>query len=65
LCFNNVVYADQPGRKCVIEWDVSKPNGTPKKLLDISCISALGFISKTNLIDGIGLAYADYMNRIA
>jgi GDP-L-fucose synthase len=61
---HKLVYADQPERKCTFEWDVSKPNGTSKKLLDISRILALGFIPKTDLIDGVGLAYADYVSRI-
>ena len=36
-----------------ITWDNSKPNGTPKKLLDISRLSNLGWDSKINLNDGI------------
>ena len=36
-----------------IIWDTSKPNGTPKKLLDISRLSKLGWDSKVNLNDGI------------
>ena len=36
-----------------ILWDVSKPNGTPKKLLDISRINKLGWESKINLDLGI------------
>ena len=36
-----------------IKWDTSKPNGTPKKLLDISRLSNLGWESKINLNDGI------------
>ena len=36
-----------------ITWDTSKPNGTPKKLLDISRLSKLGWSSKVKLNDGI------------
>ena len=36
-----------------IKWDTSKPNGTPKKLLDVSRLSNLGWESKINLDDGI------------
>jgi GDP-L-fucose synthase len=50
-------------KKCHIEWDTSKPNGTPQKLLDISRIKALGFIPKTDLSQGIPLAYEDFKSR--
>jgi GDP-L-fucose synthase len=59
-----VVYGDLSGRRCAVEWDPSKPNGTPKKLLDISRVSALGFVPKTSLKQGIALAYADYVNYV-
>jgi len=57
----DVVYADMPGRVCCIEWDTSKPNGTPRKLLDISRATALGFLPKTGLSEGISLAYKDFI----
>ncbi|GHV67929.1 GDP-L-fucose synthase [Spirochaetia bacterium] len=57
----DIVYADMAGRSCEIEWDTTKPTGTPKKLLDISRLSALGFTPKTGLREGISLAYADYV----
>ncbi|WP_026043786.1 NAD-dependent epimerase/dehydratase family protein, partial [Treponema primitia] len=59
----DIVYADVSPRTCAIEWDVSKPNGTPKKLLDISRLSALGYTPKTSLEGGIRMAYEDYLNR--
>jgi GDP-L-fucose synthase len=40
-----------------IEYDSSKPDGTPKKLLDVSRMSALGWTYKTELEDGLHLAY--------
>jgi len=58
-----IVYEDTTDRKCHIEWDTSKPNGTPQKLLDISRITALGFSPKTNLTEGIKLAYKDFVNN--
>ncbi|WP_026043801.1 NAD-dependent epimerase/dehydratase family protein, partial [Treponema primitia] len=58
-----IVYADASPRTCAIEWDVSKPNGTPKKLLDISRLSALGYTPETSLEDGIKIAYKDYLER--
>ena len=57
-----IVYADKPNRHCDIEWDTNRPNGTPRKLLDISRITALGFSPKTSLMEGIRLAYDDFVN---
>ena len=36
-----------------IEWDISKPDGTPKKLLDVSRLNAFGWKSCVSLMDGI------------
>jgi GDP-L-fucose synthase len=58
-----VVYEGISNRTCHIEWDTSKPNGTPQKLLDISRISALGFSPKVGLTKGIKLAYRDFDNK--
>ena len=46
-----------------IRWDASKPNGTPRKLLDVSKATALGWTYKTELEDGIRLAYDDFLNN--
>ena len=46
-----------------IEWDTSKPNGTPRKLLDVSKAKKLGWTYKTELEDGIRLAYDDFLNN--
>ena len=40
-----------------IEFDSTKPDGTPRKLLDVSRIHALGWRAATSLVDGIRLAY--------
>lgn len=45
-----------------IKWDTSKPNGTPRKLLDVSKATELGWTYKTELEDGIRLAYDDFLN---
>lgn len=46
-----------------ILWDTEKPNGTPRKLLDVSKTAALGWTYKTELEDGIRLAYADFLTN--
>jgi len=46
-----------------IVWDSSKPNGTPKKLMDSSRLFALGWKPQVALEQGIGLAYADFLKR--
>ena len=51
------------GYKGKIEWDPSKPNGTPRKLFDVSKAKALGWTYKTELEDGIRLAYEDFLNN--
>src|SRR6267378_7942442 len=44
-----------------LEFDVSKPDGTPRKLLDSSQLAGLGWRYKTRLEDGLKLAYADFL----
>ena len=51
------------GYKGKIEWDTTKPNGTPRKLLDVSKATALGWTYKTELEDGIRLSYEDFLNN--
>ena len=46
-----------------IEWDTTKPNGTPRKLLDVSKATALGWTYKTELEDGIRLSYRDFLTN--
>ena len=46
-----------------IVWDPSKPNGTPRKLLDVSKAAALGWRYSTELEEGIRLAYDDFLIR--
>lgn len=46
-----------------IKWDTSKPNGTPRKLLDVSKATKLGWTYKTELEEGIKLAYRDFLNN--
>lgn len=46
-----------------ILWDPSKPNGTPRKLLDVSKLNELGWHYRTELEDGIRLSYEDYLRN--
>ena len=46
-----------------IKWDTTRPNGTPRKLLDVSKAKALGWTYSTELEDGVRLAYADFLNN--
>ncbi len=48
-----------------IEWDASRPDGTPRKLLDASRIQALGWTPRTKLRDGIARAYSDFLQHHA
>jgi GDP-L-fucose synthase len=44
-------------------FDTTKPDGTPRKLLDVSKLTALGWKPKTSLADGINEAYKDFLRR--
>jgi len=44
-------------------FDVSRPDGTPQKLLDVSRLAALGWRAKTELRDGLRKVYQDYLSR--
>lgn len=46
-----------------VRWDASKPDGTPRKLMDSSRLRALGWNPRTGLEDGIRMAYADFLRR--
>ena len=58
-----VKVADIVGYKGEIEWDTSKPNGTPRKVLDVSKIEKMGFKPEINLDTGIKLAYEDFLHN--
>lgn len=58
------IVAKTVGYEGRIEWDTSKPNGTPRKLLDVSKAKALGWSYKTELSDGVALAYEDFLKKL-
>lgn len=51
------------GYKGKISWDTSKPNGTPRKLLDVSKARRLGWTYHTELPEGIASAYEDFLSK--
>ena len=52
-----------PKENIMIKCDRSKPNGTPRKVLDISLAKKYGWKSKTNLKEAIKLTYSDYLSK--
>lgn len=55
---------DVVGYEGEIELDPEKPDGTPRKLLDVSRLHRLGWRHKTSLEAGIQLAYQDFLSRM-
>jgi len=55
--------ADVVGWQGEIRWDTTKPNGTPRKLLDISKMAQLGWTAKTSLQEGIEKTVAWYLEN--
>jgi GDP-L-fucose synthase len=51
------------GTDATIDWDTSKPDGTPRKQLDIGKLTALGWRQTIGLEDGIRRAYADFLTE--
>lgn len=54
---------DVVGFQGEIVFDASKPDGTPRKLLDVSRLQQLGWTAKISLREGISLAYADFLAK--
>ena len=63
-------YADKilshilPGKKILIKYDYSKPNGTPRKVLDISLAKKYGWKPKISLDDAINETYQNFLKKI-
>ena len=51
------------GYRGEISFDPSRPDGTPRKLLDVSRLAKLGWRARTSLEDGLRLAYQAYLNE--
>ena len=54
---------DVVGFEGEIVFDASKPDGTPRKLLNVDRLRALGWQAKTSLREGIAKAYADFLTK--
>ena len=50
-----------PNKKIKIRYDKSKPNGTPRKVMDVALADKYGWKSKINLNEAIRLTYSDYL----
>ena len=48
-----------------IVFDASKPDGTPRKLLNVDKLKELGWQAHTSLKDGIAKAYSDYLTNVS
>jgi GDP-L-fucose synthase len=57
--------ADVVGFHGQLVFDTTKPDGTPRKLLDVSRLRALGWKPRTEFREGIARAYADYLQNVA
>ncbi len=55
--------ADVVGYRGRVEWDASKPDGTPRKLLDVGRLRALGFTPKVGLREGLASTYEWYLRH--
>ena len=55
--------AETVGYTGAISFDPSRPDGTPRKLLDVSRLARLGWRARTSLEDGMRLAYQAYLDE--
>jgi len=59
------IIADALGYDGKLTFDISRPDGTQRKLLDVSRLRALGFTARISLRTGIERSYADFLQRAA
>jgi GDP-L-fucose synthase len=65
LSIADLAYAvkDIVGFKGLVLFDVSKPDGTPRKLLDVTKLHSLGWYHRIELEEGIAMAYHDFLQK--
>ena len=52
-----------PGKKLKIKLDKTKPNGTPRKVLNIKLAKSYGWVAKTNIKSAVEITYKDYLKK--
>lgn len=57
------IVAEEVGYTGTTDWDSTRPDGTPRKLLDVGLLTELGWTAKTQLRDGIRIAIEDFRSR--
>jgi GDP-L-fucose synthase len=57
------IVAEATGYRGRIRWDATMPDGTPRKLLDVSRLSGMGWTAKTGLRDGIAATYQAFLEE--
>jgi GDP-L-fucose synthase len=57
--------AETVGYTGPVTWDAEKPDGTPRKLLDVSRMAAIGWNARISLAEGLRTTYEWYRRRIA
>ncbi len=55
--------ASAVGYQGKLEFDASKPDGTPRKLMDVTRLNAMGWQAKTGMREGLAAAYRDFLSR--
>ncbi|MBA3850103.1 MAG: GDP-fucose synthetase [Opitutus sp.] len=55
------IVAETVGYRGRIVWDTSKPDGTPRKLMDVSRLTALGWKARIGLREGVAMTYASFL----
>ncbi len=61
----NEKIAELTGYHGEVKWDIEKPDGMPRKLLDNSQLKAMGWKPKINFDDGLKQTYEDYLERFS
>ncbi len=59
-----LLVAETVGYRGTVEWDPSQPDGTPRKLLDVSRLAALGWAPRVGLREGVAQTYAWYAENL-